>query len=178
MESPGIIRYLGEKISKLTGNKRVTLEPAPDPQFTAAIESHSRGRLIELYTDEKQLTRLGVLGYAFSGMHRFGEDIKKTQEEFGIKSNLVQTVYTDTQSRTLELATIIAATKEMILSKVASDRRTFIEQEALLEAQRTLTKKLKEEGLSRDYRAGASEMLKRIDDSLKGKTALPEGNPT
>jgi len=41
-----------------------------------------------------------------------------------------------------------------------------------------LTEKLKEEGLSRDYRAGASQMLKKIEDRLREKPALSEENPT
>lgn len=175
MELPGILKGIADRISKKTS---VTVEKAPDPVFTAGVERISRDTLIKLYTEPKILRSLGSLPRNMAGFQRFGEDITRIETEEGINTNMVPHLTSNLSAAAAQSADMIAFTREQALAKVASDRRDAIEQEALLEAQRRLNEQLKEENLNRDVRTGAMEMLRRIEDRLKEKTALPEGNPT
>ncbi len=178
MELPGIFRGLAETISKIAGNKRVSVEPAPDPQYIAALESRGKAMLVRLFTDPRSLESLGRFGHSNAGFQEAGEQLTRMEADLGINSNIVPHLTANLRVEATRAAGITVQNREQALSLVASDRRSTIEEEALLEAQRILREKLKEKEFSRDYRAGASEMLKRIEDRLKEKIALPGENPT
>lgn len=179
MELPGIgiLKSLGERISRVGGNK-VTIEEPLDPKLATARETLSKQMLVRFYTDPRSLQDLGALGVNMANFHRAGEELTRMEADLGINTNAVPHLTSNIKEETAKAADIIAQNREQALSLVSTDRRAVIDHEALLESQRLLNEKLKEEGLNRGYRVGATEMLRRIDDQLKERIALPVANPT
>jgi len=175
MELPGIFKGL---VDRLKPTPKVIVEKAPDPVVTAAMERISRDTLIKQYTDPTILKSLGLLPRNMAGFQRFGEEITRIESEEGVNPNIVPHLTSNLKAAAAHAGDMITLTREQALARIASDRRGVIEQEALLEAQKRLDEKLKEEGLDRDYRTGAMEMLKRIEARLKERVALQEKNPT
>lgn len=176
MELPGIFRGLGDRISRLKG-RGVTVEPAPDPQTTVAMETAGKGMLVRLYIDPAMLESLGAVGRTMGAFMREGKKLTRMEEGFGLNTNVVPHLTANLRGVAAEAIDPFAQSRELALSLIATDRRTAIEGEVLLEAQRRLREKLQEEGLNGDYRAGATEMLKRIEAHLRNDIALTGENP-
>lgn len=175
-----LVRGISERVSQFRVRRKATLVDDPDSRFATAYEALGKRMLIRLFTDEKQLTSLGELGSAYTGLQISGENLMRLGAEFGHQSNLVPTLLADAQLGLTQVAMRIATVREAMLAKVAPERRPILEGEALVQAQRILTERLKNQGLNPHYRAGATRMLEEINGHLSrdiAQTGHSQANP-
>lgn len=170
------LRALGEKLSRFTGGRKVVNEPPLDPHFYSAIEARCKSMLVRYYTDPQGLRGIGEVGRATANFRAASESFQRLQAELGIKSDIVPYLKADINAHRDMGDELRIRTREKVLSMVKPDRRSAIEGEALLEAKRVLSEKLKQEDLNKDYRTAATAMIMKIDEHLKRDIPQPGEN--
>ncbi|MBI4037150.1 hypothetical protein HY385_01885 [Candidatus Daviesbacteria bacterium] len=170
MELSEVFRKLEGGLHKKTDNKEV--ERVQSPESMAMWEEHSERMLVRFYTDPRLLISIVSVGRSMANTRRAGKQLMSFEADWGIKSNIVPHLQAHLEGELAKSLGVMALVREQALSLVPTDRRPTVEGKALLAAQEILTKKLGEKGLSEEYRAGASEMLKRIQAHLESDIAL------
>lgn len=177
MGLPDILRNLGEKAVQFRSRGKVTVEKALDPQWAEVIEARGKSLLIRSFTDPETLETLGSLVASVGSLIQQQEEQVRSMEERGIHSPKNQHALSGLRSLMDQAGEMTWINREAALFYVSEDRKAVIEKESLLEVQRILTDRLRQEGISDHYKLGARKMLDTIEAHLN-KDVLPTGeNP-